>query len=297
MTDAARGGTVVDADRVDAAHEAASEAVDEVFPEEWKESSSESDFDLIELTLDRMEAAAGAGEWRQAEQARLEAYGFFEFGPEQSLRSLGPELVAEVEGLVWYGAKGEQGYAQLIARKAPRRDFRATRLALDESLEDARGTLGDSASGFSVVTNSALIVFREGLEAVLILAAVTAGLAGAARERRNILFGVALALVASGAHLGARADRAHLASAVRREARGDRGPGRPGRAVSGARTGSSTASTGPSTSRRCAGARSARCSCRPAGCSPHRRSGSCCSASPPSTARASRPCSSSRRWS
>ena len=158
-----------------------------------------------------MEAAAGAGEWRQAEQARLEAYGFFEFGPEQSLRSLGPELVAEVEGLVWYGAKGEQGYAQLIARKAPRRDFRATRLALDESLEEARGTLGDSASGFSVVTNSALIVFREGLEAVLILAAVTAGLAGAAPGAAQHPLRRGAGARGERAHLGARPDRPHLA--------------------------------------------------------------------------------------
>lgn len=198
VEDAAAGRKVVDEDEVESAYDTASAAVDKLFPAEWKESTADSDFDLIDLTLDRMEAAAGAGEWPQAEQARLEAYGFFEFGPEQPLRSLAPDVVAQVEGLVWYGAKGEEGYAQLIDRRAPRTDFRATRLALNESLTEGRRIMGDGASSFSVVTNSAVIVFREGLEAVLILAAVTAGLAGAAREKRAILFGVVLALIASG---------------------------------------------------------------------------------------------------
>jgi high-affinity iron transporter len=48
------------------------------------------------------------------------------------------------------------------------------------------------------VTNAAVIVFREGLEAVLILAAVMASLSGAARtQRRPMLFGALLALLAS----------------------------------------------------------------------------------------------------
>jgi high-affinity iron transporter len=49
-----------------------------------------------------------------------------------------------------------------------------------------------------VVVNTAIIVFREGLEAVLILAALTAGLAGARRRlRRPLLAGAAAALLAS----------------------------------------------------------------------------------------------------
>jgi len=49
-----------------------------------------------------------------------------------------------------------------------------------------------------VVANSAIIVFREGLEAVLILAAVTAPMLGAQRRlRRPVLGGVAVAFAAS----------------------------------------------------------------------------------------------------
>jgi high-affinity iron transporter len=198
VEEAGSGRGVVDEDEVEAAHEQAAELLDVLFPDEWKESDSQADFDLVDLTLDRMEAAAAAGEWKQAEQARLEAYAFFEFGPELSLRSLAPDVVARVEGLVWFGADGEEGLAQLIARERPARDLRESRLALDEALRDGAGALGEGAGTTTVVTNAAVIVFREGLEAVLILAAVMASLLGAARRhRRPMLVGAALALVAT----------------------------------------------------------------------------------------------------
>jgi high-affinity iron transporter len=199
LEDAASGREVVSEDEVEDTEGRASDLLDELFPEEWKEEDTQSDFDLIALTLDRLEAAVGAGEYRQAEQARLEAYAFFEFGPELSLRSLAPGVVARVEALVWFGIDGHDGLAKLIANHAPARDVRETRLALDDALEEGAGTLGEGASTATIVTNAAVIVFREGLEAVLILAAVMASLLGANRaQRKPMLIGAALALVASG---------------------------------------------------------------------------------------------------
>jgi high-affinity iron transporter len=198
VEDARDGKRVVSQDTIESEQERASETIDELLPEEWKQDDAQSDFDLIALTLDRLEAAVGAGQYAQAEQARLEAYAFFEFGPELSLRSIAPDVVARVEGLVWFGAEGKQGLAKLIAEKKPRRDVHETRLALDEALEDGAGSLGEGATAATAVTNAAVIVFREGLEAVLILAAVMASLTGAARaQRRPMLIGAALALVAS----------------------------------------------------------------------------------------------------
>ncbi len=183
---------------IEAAHDRAANALDFVMPEQWKESSSQSDFDLVSLTLDRMEAAIGAGRWGQAEQARLEAYAFFEFGPELTLRSLAPSIASRVEGLIWFGADGKPGLAALIANHRPRRDERETRIALDEALAEGAGTLGDGTTTTTVVINSAVIVFREGLEAVLILAAVMASLTGASQVRRKpMLIGAGFALVAS----------------------------------------------------------------------------------------------------
>jgi high-affinity iron transporter len=199
LDDAASGGEVVSEDEVEDTEGRASDLLDELYPEDWKEEDTQSDFDLIALTLDRLEAAVAAGEYRQAEQARLEAYAFFEFGPELSLRSLAPGIVAHVEALVWFGIDGHEGLAKLIANHAPSRDVRETRLALDEALEDGAGQLGEGASTATIVTNAAVIVFREGLEAVLILAAVMASLLGAARgQRKPMLIGAGLAIIASG---------------------------------------------------------------------------------------------------
>jgi high-affinity iron transporter len=173
-------------------------ALKDAMPDPWLEETDESVYDVIALTLDRMEAAVGAGEYGQAEQARLEAYAFFEFGPERRLQAFDPGLVLAVEGLVWFGAAGKPGLAKLIADRAPRRDIRETRLALDEKLANAAATLGDSANKATVVTNSAIIVFREGLEAVLILAAITASFVGIRRRlRRPVLIGAGLGLAVS----------------------------------------------------------------------------------------------------
>ncbi len=198
--DANEGRAVAPLDEVEALHEEASGALDGMVPEEWKASDTEADFDLVDISLDQMEAAINAGEREQAEQARLSAYAFFEFGPERLLNSLDPNLVAEVEGYVWYGAEGNEGLAELIASDGSGRDIRDTRLALDESLERAKQTTGEGAEGFAVVTNAAMIVFREGLEAILIIAAITASMLGANRRlRRPILRGALLALPASAA--------------------------------------------------------------------------------------------------
>jgi high-affinity iron transporter len=134
-----------------------------------------------------------------AEQTRLEAYGVFELGPEQRLRGLAPSLFQEVEGYFWYGAEGVDGLVQLIKRRSGAGELATTRAALDDALERAEERVGSGAgSDVSVITNSALIVFREGLEAVLILAALTASLVGDRRGfRRPIMLGVGLALVAS----------------------------------------------------------------------------------------------------
>jgi high-affinity iron transporter len=198
LTAANEGGAVAPLEDVEAAHDQASDALDSSFPEEWKESSTDADFDLVDISLDQMQAAAGAGEKQQAEQARLAAYGFFEFGPEQLLRALDPQLVAEIEGLVWYGARGKQGLAELIASEGSVQELRETRLELDAALDEARAITGEGASDTTVITNAALIVFREGLEAILIVVAITASMVGRNRPLRKPIYrGTLLAIPAT----------------------------------------------------------------------------------------------------
>ena len=111
-----------------------------------------------------------------------------------------------------------------MKRKASAAELEQTRLALDEALADAEARVGAGAgSRASVVTNSAIIVFREGLEAVLILAALMASMVGAQRGlRRPLLIGVGFALAGERRHVGRRPDRARLARGVGGEARGRR---------------------------------------------------------------------------
>ena len=199
LADAARGDAVAAPEDVRAVTDDALGLVGTLYPPEWKEASETADFDVIAATLDRLQAAAAAGDWRQAESARLEAYGVFELGPEQRLRGLAPSLFQEVEGYFWYGAGGVDGLVQLLGRRATDGEIGATRAALDEALVRAEERIGSGPqSRFSVVTNAAIIVFREGLEAVLILAALMASLVGGQRHyRRPLLAGVGVALVAS----------------------------------------------------------------------------------------------------
>ncbi len=219
---AAQGRSVAAEESIEATTSEALDLAERIFPEAWLDSGGAADFDVISTSLDGVVGAVRAGEYGKAEQARLEAYAFFEFGPEQRLRGLAPDLFARTEGYFWYGADGLPGLAQLIRRKAAVAEVIETRVGLDAALADSEAAVGAGpTSRAAVVTNTAIIVFREGLEAVLILAALTAGLVGARRRlRRPLLFGALAALAASVATLRRRPDGALVTRPLRREARG-----------------------------------------------------------------------------
>ncbi|HEU4392455.1 MAG TPA: FTR1 family protein, partial [Solirubrobacterales bacterium] len=198
VDNAQQGRAVAPQEELDAASDRALEEFERIAPEEWSEGGDEADYELVDISLDQLEAAAGAGRYQEAEQARLAAYGFFEFGPELKLRAFDTQLALEIEGLIWYGANGDKGLANLVADNAPLNEIRETRLDLDEKLAAARAITGDGASATTAITNSALIVFREGLEAILILAAITASMIGPrAPLRRPVQRGALLAIPAS----------------------------------------------------------------------------------------------------
>ena len=62
--DASEQTRVVPLEQVEQSAENGQKALDTALPERWEQSDSESDFDLIDITLGRMEAAAGAGRVR-----------------------------------------------------------------------------------------------------------------------------------------------------------------------------------------------------------------------------------------
>lgn len=144
-------------------------------PAEWQQTNADADFDVLASVLDQVEAAVASGQYDMAESARLEAYAIFDFGPEPRLLAFAPDKVARIDGLFWHG------YDQRIG------------------LAEAQQILGDGPTApAAVIGNAAVIVFREGLEAVVIMAALLASLVGAYEAyRRPMILGAVVAFVAT----------------------------------------------------------------------------------------------------
>ena len=171
----------------------------QVMPVAWQQSDSNADFDVIASALDQMEAAARDGQYELAESARLEAYAILESGPEAKLTAFAPQMVTPIEDLFWYGQGEQKGLAYLISQKAPDQAIAASRQALSIELAAAQRLVSGDVAPAAIMSNAALIVFREGLEAVLILASLLASLRmGTRRHLRTPLWvGAGVALLAS----------------------------------------------------------------------------------------------------
>ena len=172
-----------------------------VAPAEWQSLNSDADSDVILAVLDQVEAAVQAGQYASAESARLEAYALTELGLEQRLNGFAPDRAVQIESLFWQGDETHSGLSVLLGTEAPLADVRITLGALRTALVDAQAYLNATRSApEAVIGNAAIIVFREGLEAVLILASLLASLRNSDERqyRRPLVIGAALALVASG---------------------------------------------------------------------------------------------------
>lgn len=171
----------------------------ELLPADWQTGRGAGDFDVIASLLDQMETAVAAGEYALAESARLEAYATLEIGPEARLIAFAPQAIPPLEDLFWNGQAEHAGLAYLIRQQATLPEVQASRAALDEALANAQAALTSDSAPAVVATNAGIIVFREGLEAVLILASLMASFKAAERRhlRRPMWLGAALAFVAS----------------------------------------------------------------------------------------------------
>ncbi|MBZ0281688.1 MAG: FTR1 family protein [Anaerolineae bacterium] len=181
--------------------ETISRTLDGLMPEAWKAANSDSDMDVILSVLQQVENAAAQGQYALAESARLEAYALLELGMEQKLLGYAPDLALRIESAFWAGDARQAGLATLLATHAPMGEIRASLGVLRAALAEAQAALSNikSAPG-AVAGNAAVIIFREGLEAVLILASLLASLRTAEelRYRRPIIIGAGLAFLATG---------------------------------------------------------------------------------------------------
>lgn len=169
-------------------------------PTDWQKSDANADLDVIRTQLDAVVAAAQAGDWGAAENARLDAYSLLESGTEARIAVFNPELKVRLEDLLWNGTS-PKGLAALIREKGDPADFKATRAELGRTLTQVGKILGTEVAPAAVATNAGIIVFREGLEAVLILAALMGSLrkGSLVKLRRPMWLGAAGAGIATAA--------------------------------------------------------------------------------------------------
>lgn len=199
LSAAGSGGVVAEPQAIQALADQAQAALQAIMPREWQQHTSAADFDVIAAALDQMEQRVAEGQYDLAESARLEAYAVLETGPEARLIAFAPQTVQPLEDLFWYGQGEHVGLAALLEQRAPLERVRATRAALDAELNTAQELLAGNTAPLAVATNAVIIVFREGLEAVLILASLMGSLkfGEQRRYRRPIWIGAAVALLAS----------------------------------------------------------------------------------------------------
>ena len=190
---------VTSADEIKASVNDIESRLKNLYPDAWKQEGGAADFEVVSAILDQMESAVAAGQYKQAESARLQAYAIYDAGPEKHLIGFAPGIAREAEQLFWQGTGDSQGLQYAIANGASPQEIAAIRANLDKVLAEGQARLGAGrpADG-AIVFNAATIVFREGLEAVLILASLLASMKGAnARFKRPMAVGAIGAFAAT----------------------------------------------------------------------------------------------------
>jgi len=100
--------------------------------------------------------------------------------------------------LFWAGAPDGPDLVTLLAHRAPGEQVQRRRDDLQSALEHGQVALQRGDSSAAAVINSAIVVFREGLEAALVLAALSASFAaGGSRWRRPLIIGMLAAVPAT----------------------------------------------------------------------------------------------------
>ena len=150
-------------------------------------------------SLNNSLAAARAGHWKEAEAARLDAYTAFDSEIEIRVMPRDPDLATKTERSFLDGQE-QPGIKALIDRGAPMDELSAGYARALKNLNDCVALLKVSVSPMTIGFTAFTILAREGLEAIVILAALLAGLRGAEHiaTRRGIVQGALLGVILSG---------------------------------------------------------------------------------------------------
>lgn len=153
----------------------------------------------IRTLLGNSLAAAREGRWKDAESLRLEAYTTFDLEIESRTMPRDPALAIRVEKLFLDGTHDQIGIKAALDARHAGDTLAASYQAALNGMDECAALLQMALSPATAIYTTISVVTREGLEAVVILAALLAGLRGGEnrRIRRNIGLGAAAALVAS----------------------------------------------------------------------------------------------------
>lgn len=149
----------------------------------------------INSSLNAMLKMAKENNFKQADFFRLEAYSFFDPDIEVRLKPRDPALATEIEGLFWDGFGGIKGLGYELAHKDIK-NLPKTIAILKEKLQQAQIELESKLSYANSMLQSMMIIIREGLEAVLVLAVLLV-LFNSKKDKIFLFGGVTLGVFAS----------------------------------------------------------------------------------------------------
>ncbi len=153
----------------------------------------------IRSLLGQSLAAALNRQWRKAEQLRLDAYVNFDLEIESRAMPRDPSLAIRAEKTFLEGAPDKPGIKAALDARLDDAGLTASYQRALDALDECSALVKVGLSPTAAAISAILIVSREGLEAVVILAALLAGLRGPenAGIRHRIGVGAWLALGAS----------------------------------------------------------------------------------------------------
>ena len=155
-------------------------------------AATADDYSQIGLALAQLTSDANAGDSVGAQFQLAVASAHYRSGPARRLQALDPALASQTFARI-------DELDELLAARAPEARIAKTLSQVRDDVKLTAQTLGDvKTRRATIIGDAAVIVFREGLEAVLILAALTASFVGARRQlRRPVLLGALAGLVAT----------------------------------------------------------------------------------------------------
>lgn len=177
----------------------AQQIVSQVFGFEAGKGGHRVAFQMLPGILDEIVMLVRVGDYPGAELKRLEAYSYFDPDIEQRLVPRSPTLSLKLESLFWEGNAKRPGLGRLLELQAREEQLQTVVVEMKEELNKASELLQAKLGPTGAFIQSFAIILREGLEAILVIAALIGALrtSGATAFAKHIWGGVSAGIAAS----------------------------------------------------------------------------------------------------